>query len=32
MLGTLLGRRSLENETRFDEVAFRAQTGAGAEG
>ena len=32
MLGTLLGRRSLENEARFDEVAFRAQTGAGAEG
>ncbi len=31
VLGTLLGGRSLENEARFDEVAFRAQTGAGAE-
>ncbi|MEJ7872858.1 MAG: cation acetate symporter, partial [Rubrobacteraceae bacterium] len=32
VLGTLLGGRSLENEARFDEVVFRAQTGAGAEG
>ncbi len=31
VLGTLLGRRNREAEARFDEVAFRAQTGAGAE-
>jgi len=31
VLGTFLGGRSRENEARFDEVAFRAQTGAGAE-
>lgn len=31
VLGTLLGRRNREAEARFDEVAFRPQTGAGAE-
>ena len=31
VLGTLLGGRNREAEARFDEVAFRAQTGAGAE-
>lgn len=31
VLGTYIGGRSMEDEARFDEVMFRAQTGVGAE-